>query len=244
MSGHSKWSTIKRKKAATDARRGMIFAKLIKEISIAARQGGGDENAHPRLRQAVAAAKAANMPGDNIKRAIQKGTGQLEGVQYEEATYEGYGPGGVAIYMEVLTDNKKRTVAEIRHLMTKYGGHLGENGSVAWMFDKQGQITVPKTAAQEDTLFKLALESGASDFSTEDEDYLITTTPGDLVEITEKIKASGIPVATTAVEMVPQNILRVEREEAPALMNLMEALEDCDDIQNIYSNLDVDEDLL
>lgn len=244
MSGHSKWSTIKRKKTATDAKRGRIFTKLIKEISVAARQGGGDENANPRLRQAVAAAKAANMPGDNIKRAIQKGTGELEGVQYEEATYEGYGPGGVAIYMEVFTDNKKRTVAEIRHLMTKYGGHLGENGSVAWMFDKQGQITVPKTAAQEDTLFELALESGASDFSTEDEDYLITTTPGDLVEITEKIKASGIPVATAAVEMVPQNILRVEREEAPALMNLMEALEDCDDIQNIYSNLDVDEDLL
>ncbi len=243
MSGHSKWATIKRKKAATDAKRGKIFTKIIKELMVAARQGGGDSDANPRLRQAMITAKAANMPQDNINRAIQKGTGELEGVTYEESTYEGYGPGGVAIYMEILTDNKKRTVAEIRHLMNKYDGNLGENGSVVWMFEKQGQLTINSEGVYEDKLFEDALDSGASDFSGDGGEYLVTTEPGKAVSVTESLEEMGYKINSSAVEMVPKNTIKVEGGDVQKLLTLMESLEDHDDIQNIYSNFDIDEDL-
>lgn len=244
MSGHSKWATIKRKKAATDAKRGKIFTKLIKELIIAARDGGGDSDANPRLRQAISTAKTANMPNDNINRAIQKGTGELEGINYEEFTYEGYGPGGVALFMEVLTDNKKRTVSEIRHLMHKHGGNLGENGSVSWMFEKMGQITVSTNGYDEDLVFEEALEAGADDFSSSDGEYLITTSPSKTVNVSDSLTAKGYAVTSTAVEMVPKNVMKVEGDDVKRLMVLMEALEENEDIQNLYSNLDVyDEDL-
>lgn len=244
MSGHSKWATIKRKKAAIDAKRGKVFTKLIKEIMIAARNGGGDPDTNPRLRQALITAKAANMPQDNTKRAIQKGTGELEGVNYEELTYEGYGPGGVAIYMEIFTDNKKRTVAEIRHLINKYGGNLGENGSVAWMFENKGQITIDREGVNEEKLFEDALESGASDFSGEDDEYLITAEPGETVNVSEALGNLGYRIATSSVEMVPKNTMKVEGKDGEKLMVLLEALEEQDDIQNVYSNFDIDEDIL
>ncbi|RMF10531.1 MAG: YebC/PmpR family DNA-binding transcriptional regulator [Candidatus Neomarinimicrobiota bacterium] len=244
MSGHSKWSTIKRKKGALDAKRGKIFTTLIKEITIAARLGGGDENANPRLRQAIAKAKANNMPQDNIKRAIMKGTGELPGVSYEEATFEGYGPGGVAIYMEVLTDNHRRTVAELRHLMSKYGGNLGENGSVAWMFDKKGQIILDKSAGDEESLFEVALDCGAEDFEVEEEEYIITTEPGQLMEVKEALEAREIPVRSAELEMVPKNTQKVEGKEAERLLKLMDALEDNDDINHVYANFDIDDETL
>ena len=241
MSGHSKWATIKRKKAATDAKRGKIFTKLIKELIIAARDGGGDSDANPRLRQAISTAKAANMPNDNINRAIKKGTGELEGINYEEFTYEGYGPGGVALFMEVLTDNKKRTVSEIRHLMHKYGGKLGENGSVSWMFEKMGQITLSTNGFDEDLVFEEVLEAGADDFSSSDGEYLITTSPSKTVNVSDSLTAKGYAVTSAAVEMVPKNVMKVEGDDVKRLMVLMEALEENEDIQNLYSNLDVDE---
>ncbi|MDP6339674.1 MAG: YebC/PmpR family DNA-binding transcriptional regulator [Candidatus Marinimicrobia bacterium] len=241
MSGHSKWATIKRKKSATDAKRGKIFTKLIKELMIAARDGGGDSGSNPRLRQAIATAKAANMPNDNINRAIQKGTGELAGVTYNEFTYEGYGPGGVALFMEVLTDNKKRTVAEIRHLMNKYGGNLGENGSVAWMFEKMGQITVTANGYDEDTVFEEALEAGADDFSSTDGEFLITTSPSETVNVSDALISKGYKVTSSAVEMVPKNTMKVEGDDVKRLITLVEALEENEDIQNLYSNLDVDE---
>lgn len=241
MSGHSKWATIKRKKAATDSKRGKIFTKLIKELIIAARDGGGDSDANPRLRQAISTAKTANMPNDNINRAIQKGTGELEGINYEEFTYEGYGPGGVALFMEVLTDNKKRTVSEIRHLMNKYGGKLGENGSVSWMFEKMGQITVSTNGHDEDLVFEEALEAGADNFSNSNGEYLITTFPSETVNVSDSLTAKGYAVTSTAVEMVPKNVMKVEGNDVNRLMILMEALEENEDIQNLYSNLDVDE---
>ncbi len=244
MSGHSKWSTIKRKKGALDAKRGKIFTTIIKEITIAARLGGGDESSNPRLRQAIAKAKANNMPQDNIKRAIMKGTGELPGVSYEEATFEGYGPGGVAIYMEVLTDNHRRTVAELRHIMSKHGGNLGENGSVAWMFDKKGQIILGKDAGDEETLFELALECGAEDFEVEEDEYIITTEPTQLMEVRDALESHQIPVRSAELEMVPKNLQRVEGKDAEKLLKLMEALEDNDDINHVYSNFDMDEDTL
>jgi len=241
MSGHSKWATIKRKKAAIDAKRGKIFTKLIKELMIAARDSGGDTESNPRLRQAVSTAKAANMPNDNISRAIQKGTGELEGVTYEEFTYEGYGPGGVAIFMEVLTDNKKRTVADIRHLMNKHGGNLGENGSVAWMFEKQGQISIFAEGLDEDTVFEEALEVGADDFSSTDGEFLITTPPSETVNVSDALTAKGYRVTSSAVDMVPKNTTKVEGNDVTRLMTLLDGLEDNEDIQNLYSNFDVDE---
>ena len=245
MSGHSKWATIKRKKAATDQKRGKIFTKLIKEIMVAARAGGGDEDANPRLRQAVMAARGANMPQDNIKRAIKKGTGELPGQNFEEATYEGYGPAGVAIIMEVLTDNKKRTVAEIRHLMTKYGGNLGENGSVAWMFDRKGVISLKKDAGDEDSLFEAALEAGAEDFnSDEDEFYIITTGPTDLMSVRDSLEAQDYVVESSDLEMIPKNLTKVEGPTVEKIMTIMELLEDHDDIKSVFSNFDIDEDLL
>ncbi len=244
MSGHSKWSTIKRKKGVADAKRGKIFTTIIKEITIAARSGGGDESANPRLRQAIAKAKSANMPADNIKRAIKKGTGELPGVNYEEASYEGYGPAGVAIMMEILTDNKKRTVAEIRHLMTKYGGNLGENGSVAWMFDKKGQIVIDKNGYDEETIFEIVLECGAEDFETEDNEFIIVTDPGDLMDVRENLEEKNIVVKSSEIELIPKNLQKVEGKDVEKVINLMEALEDNEDIKNVYANFDIDEELL
>jgi YebC/PmpR family DNA-binding regulatory protein len=241
MSGHSKWATIKRKKAVTDAKRGKVFTKLIKELMIAARDGGGDIETNPRLRQAVSTAKTANMPNDNIKRAIQKGTGELEGVSYEEFTYEGYGPGGVALFMEVLTDNKQRTVADIRHAMNKHGGNLGENGSVAWMFEKLGQITISKNGHDEDLVFEEALEAGADDFSSADGEFIITAAPSETVNVSDALSKKGYNITSSALEMVPKTTTKVEGGDVKKLMTLMEVLEDNDDIQNLYSNLDVDE---
>ena len=242
MSGHSKWSTIKRKKGVVDAKRGKIFTTIIKEITIAARLGGGDESANPRLRQAIAKAKAANMPADNTKRAIKKGTGELPGLNYEEAVYEGYGPAGVAIIMEILTDNKKRTVAEIRHLMSKFGGNLGENGSVAWMFDKKGQIVIDKNDYEEEAIFEIALECGAEDFEPEDQEFIIVTDPGDLIEVKENLEAKEVVVKSADIEFVPKNLQKVEGTDVEKVINLMEALEDNEDIKNVYANFDIDED--
>ncbi|MFH1853530.1 MAG: YebC/PmpR family DNA-binding transcriptional regulator [Candidatus Neomarinimicrobiota bacterium] len=245
MSGHSKWATIKRKKAATDQKRGKVFTKIIKEVMVAARTGGGDEEANPRLRQAVTAAKNVNMPLDNIKRAIQKGTGELPGQSFEEATYEGYGPGGVAVMMDVMTDNKNRTVAEIRHLMNKYGGNLGENGSVAWMFDRKGQIIINKEAVAEDVLFEAALEAGAEDFNNaEEEVFIITTAPADLMVIRDSLEERGYTIESADIEMIPKNLVKVEGAAAERLMTLMELLEDHDDMQNVFANFDIDEDLI
>jgi len=244
MSGHSKWSTIKRKKGAADAKRGKIFTTIIKEITISARLDGGDESANPRLRQAIAKAKSANMPADNIKRAIMKGTGELPGVNYEEVLYEGYGPAGVAIMMEVLTDNKKRTVAEIRHLITKYGGNLGENGSVAWMFDKKGQIVADINGFDEDSMLEIALECGADDFEMEDDEFIIATEPSDLMEVRDKLETKNIYIKSAEIEMIPQNLQKVESDDVEKVINLMEALEDHEDIKNVFANFDIDENLL
>jgi YebC/PmpR family DNA-binding regulatory protein len=239
MSGHSKWSTIKRKKGVADAKRGKIFTSIIKEITVAARNGGGDESGNPRLRQAISKAKSANMPNDNIVKAIKKGTGELPGVHYEEATFEGYGPGGVAIFLEVLTDNHKRTVAEIRHLMTKYGGNLGENGSVAWMFDRKGQIILDLNAGDEETLFEMALEVGADDFDTEDEEYIISTTPSKLLEVKEHFIKKEIPIKTSDIEMIPKSLQKLEGKDSDKALELLEALEDHDDTILVATNLDV-----
>ncbi len=241
MSGHSKWATIKRKKAALDSKRGKIFTKLIREIMIAARQSGGDPEGNPRLRQAIISAKSANMPHDNINRAIQKGTGELEGVDYEEVTYEGYAPGGVAIFMEILTDNKNRTVAEIRHVMNKYGGNLGETGSVSWMFEKLGQITVARSGVDEDQLFEAALEAGATDFTSGEDEYLITAPPGETANISEQLAVKGYSITSSSIEMVPKTTVKIQGSEAQKVLQLLEALEDLDDIQNLYSNFDLEE---
>lgn len=238
MSGHSKWATIKRKKAAADAKRGKVFTKLIREITVAARDGGGDEDANPRLRQAVLNAKAANMPQDNIQRAIQKGTGELDGVQYEESTFEGFGPGGVAIYLEVLTDNRKRTVADIRHLMTKYGGNLGENGSVAWMFEKKGQIILEHSSGPEESVFETALDYGAEDFEAEDDSYVVTTEPSRIMEVRDNLEKSGMKIRSAEIEMLPKTIQQVDRNKENGVLNLLEILEDHDDIRAVYTNFD------
>mgnify|MGYP000008703345 FL=1 len=241
MSGHSKWSTIKRKKGVADAKRGKIFTSIIKEITVAARMGGGDENANPQLRQAIAKAKTNNMPQDNIKRAIMKGTGELPGVRYEEGTYEGYGPGGVAIFLEVLTDNKKRTVADIRHLMDKHGGNLGENGSVSWMFDKKGQILVGIEAGEEETILEAALECGADDFEVEEDMYLISTDPAELMQVKDQLESKGYEINSAEVEMVPKNLQKVERKDVDRVLNLMNELEDNEDIKSVFANFDIDE---
>ena len=240
MSGHSKWSTIKRKKGATDEKRGKIFTTIIKEITVAARMGGGDESSNPRLRKAIVKAKDNNMPQDNIKRAIMKGTGELPGVNYEEGTYEGYGPGGVAIFLEVLTDNKKRTVADIRHLMSKHGGNLGENGSVAWMFDKRGQIIIHASAGEEDDVFESALDCGAEDFEVEEDTFLIFTDPAELMSVKDKLEEKGFSIHSAEVEMVPKNLQRVERIDVEKILRLMEDLEENEDIKNVFANFDID----
>lgn len=241
MAGHSKWAQIKRKKAALDAKRGQVFTKIIKEITVAARLGGGDEDANPRLRQAVLAAKAANMPAENIKRAVKKGTGELPGVSYEEAVFEGYGPGGVAIMIEVTTDNRKRTVAELRHLMTKQGGNLGETGCVAWMFERRGQIAVGKDAVNEEQLLDSILSGGGDDFDDEDDVYVVESAPDQMLSVREQLETDGFSVRSSEILQVPQNSVKAEGETARKVIKLMEALEDHDDVQRVSANFDMDD---
>ena len=242
MSGHSKWHTIKHKKGALDAKRGKIFTKLIKEITVAARTGGsGDVDANARLRKAVNDAKAQNMPIDTITRAIKRGTGELEGVNYEEITYEGYGVGGVAVMVETMTDNRNRTVAELRHLFSKNGGNLGESGSVAWMFDKKGYIVVDKDAKAEDELFEIALEAGADDMQTEGDVFEIYTAPENFDAVHEAIKAAGVEPQAAEVSMIPQNYTALEGADAKQMLKLYDALDDHDDVQKVYANFDIDE---
>ncbi len=244
MSGHSKWATIKRKKEKTDAARGRMFTRLIKEITIAARHGGGDETANPRLRTAVLAAKAANMPAANIDRAVKRGTGELPGVNYEEINYEGYGPGGVAIYLEVLTDNKNRTVAEIRHLLSKHGGSLGESGSVAWMFSKKGVIIVPASATNEDDLMMASLDAGAEDIALEDDVFRLTTEMAKLEAVKKALEGAKIPYDSAEITMEPANTIKVEGKAAESVLKLIDALEEHEDIQNVYANFDIDAETL
>ena len=239
MSGHSKWSTIKRKKGAADAKRGKVFTKIIKEIIIAARSGGGDMNANPRLRTAVLAAKAENMPRDNIDRAIKKGTGELEGVNYEEFTYEGYGPGGVAMLLEVLTDNKNRTVAEVRHIFSKQNGNLGEAGCVSWMFEKKGLISFDKTGVDEDRLIEVALDAGALDVKDTGKEFDVTTPPETFEVVKKKLETTGFKSTYGEVTMVPQTTVRLSGKEAEQMLKLMEGLEDSDDVQKVYANFDI-----
>jgi YebC/PmpR family DNA-binding regulatory protein len=246
MAGHSKWAQIKHKKAHTDAKRGKVFSKLVKEISVAARLGGGDPGMNPRLRLAVEKAKEANMPHDNIKKAIMKGTGELPGTAYEETIYEGYGPGGVAVLMETLTDNRNRTVSELRHLMSKHGGSMGEAGCVAWMFEKQGYILVGKKATDEDSLMSVALDAGALDMKNDpgEENYEIITAPEDLPGVRAAIEKSGIPAALAEITMLPKNHVAVEGKAAEQMTKLMDVLEDHDDIQNVYANFDIPDEII
>ncbi|MGA2249519.1 YebC/PmpR family DNA-binding transcriptional regulator [Terracidiphilus sp.] len=241
MSGHSKWATIKHKKGALDAKRGKTFTRLIKEITIAAKGGGGDPDGNPRLRTAVLAAKAENMPADNIKRAIQRGTGELEGVNYEEITFEGYGPGGVAVVVETLTDNRNRTVSEIRHTFSKNGGNLGSTGSVLHMFSKKGLIAIEKFAADEDTLMNIVLEYGGEDLNDEGDSWEILTDPASYEAVSEAVKAAGIATVASQVTMIASTYTKLEGSQANAMVRLLEALEDFDDTQNVYSNFDMDE---
>lgn len=245
MSGHSKWATIKRKKGKLDAERGKIFTRHIKEITIAAREGGGDPDGNPRLRSAILAAKASNMPADNIKRAIQKGTGELPGVSYESITYEGYGPGGVAIYMEVFTDNKNRVVSEIRHILSKYGGNLGANGCVSWMFEKKGIVTVELDVVSEDTLMEVATEAGAEDILTESGSYEIITDQTNIDSVTSALEAKGIPMVSAEVTMRPTTTVKLDVEsQAGSMLKMYELLEENDDVQKVYANFDIDEAIL
>ena len=236
MAGHSKWANIKHKKAAQDAKRGKVFTKIIKELMVAAKTGGSDPEANPRLRQAISTAKAANMPSDTISRNVQKGAGELEGVDYEELSYEGFGPEGVAITMDVLTDNKNRTVAEIRHLMAKFGGNLGENGSVSWMFEKLGQIIIKTESINEENLFNDALDLGAEDFSKDDSDFIVTSSPSLTAEIAEGLEKKGYELISSKIEMVPKNVIEVPESKSSKLLNVMNKLEEQEDVQNIASN--------
>jgi YebC/PmpR family DNA-binding regulatory protein len=240
MSGHSKWATIKHKKGALDAKRGKIFTRLIKEITIAARAGGGDPEGNPRLRTAVAAAKAENMPADNIKRAIQRGTGELEGTTYEEISFEGYGPGGVAIIVECLTDNRNRAVSEIRHAFSKNGGNLGEPNSVRFMFSKKGIIAVPKAAATEEQLMNIVLEAGGEDLNDEGENWEIVTEPQSFEAVAQAVKDAGIETVMSEVTMIASTYTKLEGSAAGQMMRLLDVLEDNDDTQNVYSNFDMD----
>ena len=243
MSGHSKWATIKHKKGALDAKRGKIFTRLIKEITMAAKSGG-DPDKNPRLRGAIVAAKAENMPADNIKRAVQRGTGELPGATYEEFQLEGYGPGGVAVLVEISTDNRNRTVSEIRHAFGKHSGNLGEAGSVSWMFHKKGDIVVPKSAAKEDDLMNIILEAGGEDLRDDGENWEVLTDPSSFETVVEAVKKAGIQPASAEVAMLPQNYIKLEGQHATQMIRLMEALEDCDDVQHVHSNFDIDQKLL
>ncbi len=244
MSGHSKWSTIKHKKGATDAKRGKIFTKLIKEITVAARMGGGDPTANPRLRSAIQAAKSENMPKDNLERAIKKGTGELEGVNYEETTYEGYGPGGAAVFIESLSDNKNRAVADIRHIFSKCNGNLGENGCVNWMFDKKGYIVIEAGKVDEETLMEAAINAGADDVKEDEKNYEVITDPEDFEAVKKAIEDESIPYVVAEITMLPQTSANLMGKEAEQMLKLMEMLDDCDDVQKVYTNADIPEELV
>lgn len=241
MSGHSKWHSIKHKKAAVDAKRGRMFTRLIKEITMAARLGGGDSDGNPRLRKAILDAKAANMPADNIKRAVQKGTGELPGTIIEELTYEGYGPGGVAIIIQSMTDNKNRTVSEYRHMFSKNNGNLGETGCVGWMFDRKGYFVVAKGVKSEDELMEIGLETGADDVRDDGENFEITCPPNVFDAVREALEGAGVTIVQSELSMLPQNTVKVTGKEAQLVLRLMEAIEDHDDTQNVYANFDIDE---
>ena len=240
MSGHSKWHSIKHKKGAADAKRGKLFTRIIKELSIAARQGGGDPDSNPRLRTVVADAKAANMPAENIKRAIRRGTGEEPGVSYEEVTYEAYGPGGAALLIEVLTDNTNRAVGEIRHLLSKHGGNLGASNSVAWMFDKQGYIVIEKGGADEEALMTAVIDAGADDFREDEDNWEVVSPPGVFEQVRTAVKAAGVEPASAEVAMLPQNYVKLEGRVAQQMIKLMEVLEDHDDVQHVWSNFDIE----
>ena len=238
MSGHNKWSTIKHKKGAADAKRGKVFTKIIKEISVAAKLGGGDPAANPRLRTAIDKAKGENMPKDNIERAIKKGTGGMEGVNYEETTYEGYGPGGVAVLVEVMTDNRNRTVSDVRSTFTKCNGNMGETGCVSWIFDKKGLIIYPKTVEFE-KLFDAALEAGADDVSEQDEQFEVITDPSAFIEVRDALTAAGFKFDSAEVTMIPQTMVKLEGKQAESMLKMIDRLEDNDDVQNVYANFDI-----
>ncbi len=244
MSGHSKWATTKHKKAAIDSKRGKIFTKIIKEITVAAKIGGGDPEGNARLRTAVQKAKEANMPADNIKKAIQKGTGELPGVSYEEAVFEGYGPGGVAIIASIMTDNRNRTVPEIRHIFGKYGGNMGEAGCVSWMFDKKGYIVVEGVKVDEEKLMSIIVEAGAEDMRRDGDNFEVITAPGDMESVKKMIEDGGITVALSEVTMLPQNYMELDDKSTAQVLRLIEALEDNDDVQNVYSNFIVKDEVL
>ena len=241
MSGHSKWHTIKHKKGAADAKRGKVFTRIIKELTVAARAGGGDIDSNPRLRTIVAEAKSVNMPADNIKRAIQRGTGELPGVNYEEVVYEGYGPGGAAVIIETLTDNRNRTVGELRHMLTKHNGNLGESNSVAWMFSKKGYIVVDKAAANEEALLNAVLEAGGDDLRDDGEAWEILSEPSAFEAVRDAVKALGVEPATAQVAMLPQNYVKLEGKDATHMVKLMDALDDHDDVKQVWSNFDIEE---
>jgi len=241
MSGHSKWHTIKHKKGAADAKRGRVFTRIIKELTVAARAGGGDPDTNPRLRTIVAEAKQVNMPAENIKRAIRRGTGEEPGVQYEEITYEGYGPGGVALIIEAMTDNKNRTVGEIRHMLTKYGGDLGQSNSVAWMFEKKGYIVIEKAKASEDTLLSAALDAGADDLRDDGDNWEVVSAPDTFPAVKEAVEKLGIQAESAQVAMLPKNYVSLEGRAAQSMLKLLDLLEDHDDVQHVWSNMDVDE---
>lgn len=241
MSGHSKWHTIKHKKGAADAKRGKVFTRIIKELTIAARNGGGDPDANPRLRTIIAEAKSVNMPADNIKRAIRRGTGEEEGLVYEEVMYEGYGPGGVAVLVDAITDNRNRTVSEVRHIFSKYGGNLGETNSVGWMFEKKGLVVVDKKAIAEDTLMNAALEAGADDMAEDGEAWEITCAPDMHQAVLDAVKGLGLEPARSEVAMLPKNYVALEGKTVQQMMKLMDALDDCDDTRNVWTNADFDE---
>jgi YebC/PmpR family DNA-binding regulatory protein len=244
MSGHSKWSSIKHKKGAADAKRGKIFSKLVKEITVAARLGGGDADGNPRLRKAILDAKAQSMPADNIERAIKKGTGELAGETYDEFVLEGYGPGGVAVLVQVTSDNRNRSVGEIRHLFSKYNGNMGEAGCVSWMFEKKGIIVVPKDAVDEDSLLETALEAGASDLDSSGDEHEIATDPSALEGVRSALEGKKVPFTLAEVTMVPQSTVRLEGKQAEQMLKLMEMLEDHDDVQQVYANFDIPDDVM
>jgi len=245
MSGHNKWSTIKHKKGAADAKRGKVFTKIIKEVTLAARLGGPDPDGNPRLRAAILAAKDENMPKDNIDRAIKKGSGTGDNaVVYEEITYEGYGPGGVAVLVEVMTDNRNRTVAEIRHIFSKSGGNLGESGCVAWMFDKKGSIMIDRKAISEDELMELAIEAGADDVREDENEYEVLTTPSAFWDVRKVLEGKGLKILSASIGMIPQNTVELAEDRASSMLKLMEKMEDNDDVQNVYANFDISDELM
>jgi len=244
MAGHSKWANIKHRKAAVDAKRGKIFTKLIRELTVSAKHGGGDPESNPRLRTAIATAKGQNMPNDTIDRAIKRGTGEIGGDDFQELSYEGYGPGGSAVLVRALTDNKNRTVSDIRRIFTKHGGNLGENGCVAWMFDMRGRIAFEKDKVDEDKVFEIALEAGAEDVRTEDEELVVITPPESVEEVKSAIQEADLAFESAEVTMIPQNSVRIEGKDAEHMIRLMEDLEDSDDVQNVYSNFDVPEEVI